>query len=347
MGLKIGFYRSAAIGDMIVALPALYAIRALYTDCLLVVYTNTLGESLYTHFPFIDKVINMDKLDSSDLVANIDSFGFDYFIMTQPNRWRCKIIGQINAKQILSFFASGSWFRANFKTIFISSSLSRIPHFKRLLLLVRQINPKKYDAHIDTIDFSPITFAPSSYYQAKTQDFLSSLPPHKYVVMINPYTRTAASNLTLEGWLELTRVLARTHKDICFVISSFAGASNFVKTKSLSSRELPAFSEPNIAVFVNNDDLFNLIELIRNMDLLITPSTANFHFAQNLGIPTIALLSKRDSRMWVGANTDKNMCVLLPKSTQQMTPQDESLIIDSVAQKLQAFLDSKRDSPRI
>ncbi|WP_300733067.1 hypothetical protein [uncultured Helicobacter sp.] len=51
--MNIGFYRASLIGDNMVALYGIYAMKCLHPDATLIVYTNAYGINLYSQFHFI------------------------------------------------------------------------------------------------------------------------------------------------------------------------------------------------------------------------------------------------------------------------------------------------------
>ena len=77
--MKVGFYRNALIGDNLVALPAIYSIKALYPHCKLVVYTNDIGMELYSGFEFIDELFDLSSHNFEQTLEHINSWGFDEF----------------------------------------------------------------------------------------------------------------------------------------------------------------------------------------------------------------------------------------------------------------------------
>ncbi|BEG56932.1 hypothetical protein NHP21005_06200 [Helicobacter sp. NHP21005] len=95
--------------------------------------------------------MDMDPLSHEAIQENINSWHFDYFILTQANRWRCKLINTTNAKVVLSLLSLGSVFKPKFRTLFISRSFSPTAQYTRMLRLVREIDrsykpikPQKY-----------------------------------------------------------------------------------------------------------------------------------------------------------------------------------------------------------
>ncbi|WP_300446604.1 hypothetical protein [uncultured Helicobacter sp.] len=60
--MNIGFYRASLIGDNMVALYGIYAMKCLHPDATLIVYTNAYGINLYSQFHFIDVLIDVGAI---------------------------------------------------------------------------------------------------------------------------------------------------------------------------------------------------------------------------------------------------------------------------------------------
>lgn len=317
--MQIGFYRDALIGDNLVSIPAMYAIKAIYPQCTLIVYTNSIGMELYEQYDFIDVLFNMQTQSKEAIKAHINSYKFDFFILTQANRWRCKLINQTNAKVVISLLSLGSIFKTKFRTLFISRNFSSLSQHQRMLRLVREINPKVFDSQIHSIDFSPTILRTKPSNKAYIDAFLSPYRSYSKLVMINPFSRTCSHNLTLQGWLKLSQTLASLYPHILFILPTYEGNPIHLK--------LPC-SLPNLVVFKNNSDLFNLIELISRLSLLISPSTGNAHIANNLHIPLLGLFSQRDRILWRGENMLLENLIPIPYKKEKMSKDCEDKLIE-------------------
>ena len=325
--MKVGFYRNALIGDNLVALPAIYSIKALYPHCKLVVYTNDIGMELYSGFEFIDELFDLSSHNFEQTLEHINSWGFDEFILTQPIKTPCELLGKSNAKRVISLLSPRNFYRLKFHNIFISRNLSSTPQYKRLLKLVREIDTKTFDANFKSIDFSPITLKPQTHHFEFAQKFLKSCNANefKYRVMINPYSRTCSHSLTPRGWSELITTLAKSYAKTLFIIPTYEG-----NTKTL---ELPDLN--NVVHFYNTLDLFNLIALTSRIDLLISPSTGNAHIANNLKIPLLGIFSKRDTMLWRGENMELENLIVVPKERKKLGIEDERRIIEQVIERFE------------
>lgn len=158
---KIAYYRNLFIGDSIIALDSICAIKALYPNAHLCVFCGDIGEQIFAPFRFIDEIINIQNLSKKEIIKELDFREFDYLILTQPNRKHTSIASTSNAKVVISFMMWHNIFRRvfgkrEFRRVFYSRSFSQTPNYKRLLSLVRAIDTKHYD--ISKVDFSGARF---------------------------------------------------------------------------------------------------------------------------------------------------------------------------------------------
>ena len=344
MQTKIAYYRNLFIGDSIIALDSIYAIKALYPSAFLVVYTGDIGMRIFSKFDFIDEIVNIQNLSKEQIIKSLDSFAFDYLILTQPNRRHTSIASASNAKVIISYAMWHNIFRRfwgnifskvfykrgfrQFKRVFYSVAFGNTPNYKRLLSLVREIDAPHYDS--SKIDFTPTRF-PHSHTHIEFLKQNLKTPPQSYKILINPYSNSSPISLTPQGFSTLATTLAKALPQAQIIISSFEGAPRLpleAQPDSLNSKEAR-----NIYIFKNNHDLGNLIELVRSVDLLISPSTGTIHIADNLGIKIIGLYSKKDMRLWLGKNMDKSSMIVLKTHYSKLNQSQESKIIETILAK--------------
>ena len=147
--MNIGFYRASLIGDNMVALYGIYAMKCLHPDATLIVYTNAYGINLYSQFHFIDVLIDVGEMSEKTLIEDINSRNFALLILTQSNRAACHIFKQTNIKRIITFMTRWSFAKQRFDTVYIPRFsiayvpyVLRLPQYKRILKLVyHSINP--------------------------------------------------------------------------------------------------------------------------------------------------------------------------------------------------------------
>ena len=371
MQTKIAYYRNLFIGDSIIALDSIYAIKALYPSAFLVVYTGDIGMRIFSKFDFIDEIVNIQNLSKEQIIKSLDSFAFDYLILTQPNRRHTSIASASNAKVIISYAMWHNIFRRfwgnifsarisnkifckilgekifgkifrkcefrQFKRVFYSVAFGNTPNYKRLLSLVREIDAPHYDS--SKIDFTPTRF-PHSHTHIEFLKQNLKIPPQSYKILINPYSNSTPISLTPQGFSTLATTLAKALPQAQIIISSFEGAPRLpLEYDSLNSEG--GGEARNIHIFKNNHDLGNLIELVRSVDLLISPSTGTIHIADNLGKKIIGLYSKRDMRLWLGKNMDKSSMIVLKTHYSKLKQKQESKIIETITLKTIEILKSR------
>lgn len=340
--MNIGIYKAGLIGDNIVALHGIYAIKALFPAAKLIVYTNAFGINLYKNFSFIDILINVENLDSSELISDIDSRNFSHFLLTQPNRAKARLMLKTKLRKIITFRTFYTFINQRFKTIFFSRNYSNVPQYLRILKLVSLIDSNIYNKNIKNIDFSAIRLTCNDSNKMKVQEFLSNafhthnieskanLAPK--LVLINPFVRTTFCNLTLQGWIECIGQLSNKHKNINFCIPTYAG--------NIGNSEIyTAFKDTeNIAIFENDNDLLNIVALLERTNLLISPSTGISHIANNLCVPMIWLCSRRDKSLWAGDNMSADLFITLKETSKEMTRALERKYIAVILEKFEMII---------
>ena len=93
----------------------------------------------------------------------------------------------------------------------------------------------------------------------------------------------------------------------------------------------------SVLVFRNNDDLLNLTEMICRCRVVISPSTGIIHLSSNLGISTIGLYERSESKKW---STKDNRYVFLKSPKSSLTKQEENLAIAQSIDLLKQVLES-------
>ena len=109
-----------------------------------------------------------------------------------------------------------------------------------------------------------------------------------------------------------------------------------------SGYEFKAFSEPNIKVFVNDDDLLNLAELTRRLTLLLSVDTGNTHLADNLGTKILELIPEKEVNSWTcGAYGNECELVILPQNWKKRYEFYKRIYFDKARAWVQRLLQGK------
>lgn len=279
--MKVGFYIDAKIGDSVVALPAMRAIKQINISNKLYIFTNKIGCNLYAPLSWIDGVFYYENPDQ------ISNFNLDFLISSNSDQNTLSNLKKSNAKKLITYLKLYHLFDFRIKSTFISSRCKPQHQKQNLLDLVNLISP--LPIKLQEIKEHKLQTLP--HHKEKIKTFLS--PCQKPKIMINPFGFATKENLTLEEYETIAQALI---KDYCLILPTFENRTSLIR-QTFSHVLL---SHCNFFLFENDSDLLNLIELISQIDLLISPSTGNIHIADNLGIPSIALFSHKDTILWGG-----------------------------------------------
>lgn len=147
--MTILLHRALAIGDNVVAIKAIYALKCLYPSATIIVATNNIGARLFAKLPFIDTLINIDA-DSSAMSA---IKRIDYFIITHRAAQNIALAKSTDARKIVLRTHLHSLHSPRFINDWIFSTQSH-PESANLLRLVRLVNKRVFDSGIGSVDFS-------------------------------------------------------------------------------------------------------------------------------------------------------------------------------------------------
>ncbi|WP_104697330.1 MULTISPECIES: glycosyltransferase family 9 protein [unclassified Helicobacter] len=279
--MKIGYYICGKVGDSVVAISSLYAIKKYFPECELYVFTNTTGKFFYQTFSWIDFIILVDQL------PHIPDCHLDFFISTDSTKdTKIKLQKTIKCK-ILTFSKLHNLFDFQFKTTF-SFTTSSIE--KRLLKLPKLIPHQRHNDF--NLSQTPKINPPLSY-QKKIRLFLDqNNPNHLKTILVNPFGFSQNDNLPLQTY---AKIIENLIQDTFVIIPTFADKRDLIQSHFPDN----LLTHPNFCIFHNNEDLLNITELIRQIDLLFSIDTGLIHIANNLQIKTIGLfLHRKTARKW-------------------------------------------------
>lgn len=281
----IGFYIDSKIGDSVVALPAIYALKTLHPNAKLYIFCNPITQNLYAPFDWITQIILIDE----NLIANLNALNLDFLISTNSDQNTITHLKKSNAKKIFTYLKPYNLFDPRVKTLFANIIIKPQNIKKTLLELIALTCPNGSKPTLPNIKLQ--TFTKN---KELIDTFLSPLNPNKKkIIMLNPFGYAAKVNLPLSDYAQLASKLI---EDFFIIVPTFRDKDKEVR--EVFPQEILA--HPNFCIFHNDEDLLNLVELISRIDLLISPSTGNIHIADNLEIPSIGIFSFKDTILWGG-----------------------------------------------
>lgn len=276
-----GYGCTGGLGDALVDLKVLYAIKQLYPNDELVYYYPETALPLFSKIAFIDTIINSNQIS----IAELRKLNPDVIIFTRRKGSFFRYLKTLHFKKVIVL--------PHFVSFTSKDLITPFPFFRRKkhmsdihLTLVRAINPKHYDKNIAQIDFSKVKeFLPKN--ETLSQTFFQSVKfAYKKVIGINAFSgyseSVAATNFFIKDWVNLAYELGKTYPEFLFVLLNFR--QNLI--------QFHINETPNVRVFVNNDDLASLISISSKFDFFITQVTGNSHLCDILQIPSLILVRK-------------------------------------------------------
>ena len=293
--MTILFHRAVKIGDNVVAIRALYALKCLFPNANLIVATNHIGANLYANLPFIDTLIDLEANPRAIYGIN----DIDYFIITHRIAENIALAQSTSAKKIIIRAHLRSLLSPRFINDFNFFSKSR-PESANLLRLARLINRRIFDSGIKSIDFSGAKLRFTRENSDFVERFLANgggqnaknasrfADKNRKIIGVNFFGSGGVAHLRLDLWREIVETLAVEFSEYNFVILS------------APTQKLQSFNAPNVAIFENNSDLLNLVAMIARFYALISVDTGSVHIADNLQIPTLGIYTRKMAKRWRG-----------------------------------------------
>ena len=315
--MTILFHRAIKIGDNVVAIRAMYAIKCLFPNANLIVATNHIGANLYANLPFIDTLLNLEA--NPNAIYELKSI--DYFIITHRIAANIAFAKSTNAKKII--------IRAHLQSLLLPNFINDFNFFNRfrpesanLLRLTRLIDKREFKRNIKNINWgggAKLRFWREN--SAFVEDFLANMSDKMRfgdksckIIGVNIFGSGGVAHLGLNSWREIVEVLATEHSAYNFVILS------------APTHNLPSFNAPNVAIFKNNNDLLNLVAMIARFSTLISVDTGSVHIADNLQIPTLGIYTRKMAKRWCGGTCGGRFAKIIMPNDKNETRDKEAIL---------------------
>lgn len=297
----IGYYIDSKIGDSVIALPAIYALKTLHPQAKLYIFCNAITKNLYSPFEWIEEIVLIDE----NLISHINERNLDILISSNADKNTIHYLKESSVPLIYTFLKPYNVFDSRLRLLF-ANLITKPQTIKETLIDLVWLTRNKREKTKPSGNMPKLKTFPHNVQAIDI--FLSSLPINqKKLIMVNPFGYAAKVNLSLDEYAHIIQALLKEH---FVILPTFADKDLFIK----SSFPQEILSHPSFCIFHNDWDLLNLVELISRIDLLISPSTGNIHIAQNLGITSIGIFSLKDTILWGG---DKIHYVINPQHSQK------------------------------
>ena len=270
---RILIIKLTSLGDIILAVPSLKAIKEGYPKSKVSLLISKKYASLFYDCPYVDRIIPVEEsYKSLRYIINVSSklrrMSFDYIVDLQNNR----------ATHLITFLSlPRKSFGFSRKLGFLLTSKTQFPYDK-------SVDPLSSQERI--LKLMGITFKEKKlmFWGTKLADISRYRLSKDKLIGINI---SAAKKWETKNWPidNIKRFIDMIHKELKGYKVVLIGDKDSAQ-KALS---LQSSLKQNVVNLSGKTTLRELIAVIKNLDAFITPDTATLHMAQSLGIPTIAL----------------------------------------------------------
>ena len=290
---KILITRLSAIGDVVHALPAAYALRKKYPEAQIDWLVEAKAFPLVELNPYLDNVILLPRKEwremlSDDVIGAVKSF-FNFFKKMKKKNYDLNLDLHGLFKSSLSSFlikpglrmgpADGRELSTFFYQAEIDVPAQKMHKVERNLHLASALGAETNEVNYGLKTTPVIKSQVSRLFE------LENVDQNKELVVINPFTTWESKNWFLERYFKLANELI---KNGYFVI--FTGAPS--EREAIDS--FIAADDNSYSNLAGKTDLEELTEIYKRSDLYIGGDTGPTHLAAAVELPVIALMGPTD-----------------------------------------------------
>lgn len=262
--------RTDKIGDLVLSIPAISALRIMYPEAKIYVLVRKYNAPIVSCLSSVDEVIIYDNYTLKELSSYLRSKGVDTFISLYSD-FKIGLLSFLSGAAVRSGPLSKihSWFFYN-KGIKQRRSLSIKNEAEYNLDLVRNLDTALYDSR--NFSWEKVCYKEENRLEA--EKFLQSNKIDNPFVLIHPFSGGSAKNYTIDEYMDLIDEVYKLMDKVDIVISS-----------SVYDRDKVSYiKERNPRVFVyESKSLLDLAALIDKCEVYVGGSTGPSHIAGSLG----------------------------------------------------------------
>jgi len=265
------------IGDALMALPSLKAIREHFQSAKLVVATNSHCADIYRYTDFhIEQLIILEKRNVLRNSRKLHSFGFDIIIYF-TNSFSSALEGFLaRIRQRIGYSTDSRGFLLTEKIVVPDGKT--VDHHR--LYYFNLVNKAFGVKNVPGMPILKKSAAPPKILKNK------GWIPKKPALGINPGAAYGSAKRWLpERFTETAKHFIKNN----YMVVIFAGKGGEAETANIITDELP--TAINMA---GKTSLSELIELIASCDLFLTNDSGPMHIASALGVPIVAIFGPTD-----------------------------------------------------
>jgi len=285
--LNILVIKMSALGDVVLAIPSLRAIRSKFPEANIKVLVGLRSRQILKNCPYINGVIvsNLEgkkkKLGSIlKLSSVLRKSNFDIVIDLQNNKIS-HLLGFLSMAQLRYGYKNGKWsFLLNRTVEETSQALDPITHQFRAL---KRLGVNSEDKHLELWTSSEDEEWADRFLEENWLDEKTHV-----LIALNPggSKRWMTKRWPLDNFAKLCDELARKFNARVVVMGT--------KEDLELARNLKAISKSKPVIAAGRTDLMKLASLIKKCKLLVTSDSAPMHIAAGMGTPYVALFGPTD-----------------------------------------------------
>jgi lipopolysaccharide heptosyltransferase II len=284
---KILIIKLSAVGDVILSIPSIRAIRQKYPDAKISVLVGRKSRKIIRNCPYVDDTIVYEETSKKDSLVSLlrmarilSKEDFDIVVDLQNNK-RSHLLAYFSGARIRTGHRNRKWsFLLNRATKDIPSTLPALEHqFQVLKMIDVEVFDKRLELWAQETE------------NEKMRRFLDSqwVSQSQILVGINPGSslRWPTKQWPLENFAKLCDELAK--RNIRVVIT---GAPE----DAASTEELFALTRNKPINAVGKTSIAELVSLIRRCQVFISSDSAPMHIASSVNVPLIAIFGPTDPK---------------------------------------------------
>jgi len=281
---KILYINLAFMGDVIIATPAIRALRKKYPEAIIDMLVTPWAGQVAVGNPYVDHVNLYDKKGKHKNIFEL----YKLIKNLRRKKYDLAISSNFAIRGALVAFFSGIPYRIGYDTrnagLFLTHTVSA----------KRETVKHETENQLEILKPLDITTDDTSLEYRLNQvdiDFIKNKftnKDKKYRIAICPYGRHPLNSWTDVGYVDVINQLNSLAE--CFLIGG--------KNEEISLEKLNTLSENKATILAGTLTMSQLAAFIATCDLMITVDTGPMHIAGAIGTPILALFGRSDPRVW-------------------------------------------------
>ncbi|WP_421855349.1 glycosyltransferase family 9 protein [Marinomonas sp.] len=299
---KILVVRNDKIGDFVLALPAIRAIKLAFPDATLTALVPNYTKEIAQSFAWIDDVIidSKDPDNKKALIAELKSRSFDAAICLFSDTYNATVVRQ--AKIPVRVAPATKWVQFLYThTLRQRRSKSLKPEFEYNLDLAHYFI-KVLGGTVQKTTAPMFAYTPDNLTKQLSKLENIGVAVDRKLCFVHPVTGGSSNTLTQEQWVKLICFLDSID---CFHFVITAGPGEAPVSQSLVDALQGLVSY--VSLYDKNDGIADFMCSIATADLFVAGSTGPLHIAGAMDVPTIGFYpNKRSAKplRWKTLNTE-------------------------------------------